>query len=109
MFIVNISGPSRRRPIMMLTLVAYSKEQKIIELSFRGGSKRICVQEHIKKCNSENGRQQKVCLLASRSQKGNSNIFQTVILARFCLMYVCINPNHMYNKQKYLFMSTIFA
>jgi hypothetical protein len=24
-------------------------------------------------------------------------------------MYVCINPNHMYNKQKYLFMSTIFA
>jgi len=58
MFIENISGPSRQRATEMLTLVAYSTEQKIIELSFIGGSERICVQEHIN-CNSENGRRQK--------------------------------------------------
>jgi len=47
-FIENISSPSRQRATAMLTLVAYSKEQKFIELSFKGAPKRICVQEHIK-------------------------------------------------------------
>jgi hypothetical protein len=55
MFIKNISGPSRQRATEMLSLVAYSTEQKFIELSFIGGCKRICVHEHIN-CNSENGR-----------------------------------------------------
>jgi hypothetical protein len=43
MFIENISGPSRLRATEMLTLVAYSTEEKIIELSYIGGSKRVCV------------------------------------------------------------------
>jgi len=43
LFIENISGPSKQRATEMLTLVAYSTEQKVIELSFIGGSKKnIC-------------------------------------------------------------------
>jgi hypothetical protein len=39
-FIENISGPSKPRATEILTLVAYSTEQNVIELSFKGGSKK---------------------------------------------------------------------